>query len=189
MLKNAPAYSANTNLLAASVNLIAFCYVRWENLEKLWVFSSDGSGAFRGTAWLGVVLGSANTIHQTSSGDKTSSAFNGFHGETLHCDESSDRVTSPQVHTHTGIKENATACSSCDNACKCDCVCAVCPCPHAHTVRPCTCVLVSFYELMSGGEGGRGCSPPPQTSPFPHPCLPHDQSGCRATAPFDALAQ
>lgn len=54
------------------------------------------------------------------------------------------------------------------------------------TSTHCTSMHLCESVFLWGHE--QGCSPP-QTSPFLLLCLPHDQSPCRATAPFDAPAQ
>lgn len=84
--------------------------VWWENLEELWVFSTESSGAL--LEELGVVWSEQNnTLHQTAALVKPCSASSGFHGETLHCSTATgpvcDCATSPQVQTQMGIKENS----------------------------------------------------------------------------------
>ncbi len=168
-----------------------------EGGKKLLVFSSDCSGALaeKPYDWVWCLIWQTQWQTSNSSSGKSGSAFSGIHGETLDCSAAtralSDRATSPQVQTQMDIKENSDARSSCDNTCMCTrvwlCVHGtVCPCPHAYTLCPCTCVFVSFYELMSRGVLPPRPPPdwplsPPVFAPWSKPLPCHRSFWCSGT--------
>lgn len=149
-----------------------FGSVCWENLEELWVFSNDCSGALSEELRAWVWCLSHQTQCQTppnSNAGKSSSAFSGIQSETLYCSaEHWDHVSSPQVPTQMDIKEKRAACSSCDNTSFCMRVCV-----HALYSMPmstrlhCMSLHLCVSVFLWGHE--QGCSPP-QTSPFPLLC-------------------